>query len=152
MAVGDRYRALGILDMAYEHYLRASQIDRTYAPAYEGLARVWRDWGFPAMGAADASRAVFYAPGSASAHNTWGTVLAATGYSDDARRQYQRAVELDAGAAYAWNNLCYLSFLNGDNDRAAGECRTALSVDPGLTAALGTLALVERRQARELVP
>ena len=151
-AVGDRYRALGILDMAYEHYLRASQIDRTDSAAYEGLARVWRDWGFPDLGAADASRAVFYAPASASAHNTWGTVLTATGHHADARREYERAVALEPDAAYAWSNLCYLSFLNGDDARAATECRAALSVDPELAAALSTMASLERRGVRERVP
>jgi tetratricopeptide (TPR) repeat protein len=149
-AVGDRYRVLGILDMAYDHYLRASQIDRTDSAAYEGLARVWRDWGFPDLGAPDASRAVFYAPLSASAHNTWGTVLTATGHRADARREYERAVALDPDAAYAWSNLCYLSFLDGDDARAAIECRTALSVDPGLAAALGTMASLERRGGRRV--
>ena len=48
---------------------------------------------------------------SASAHNTWGTVLTATGHRTDARREYERAVSLDPDAAYAWSNLCYLSFL-----------------------------------------
>ena len=151
-AVADRYRVLGILDMAYDHYLRASQMDRTDAVAYEGLARIWRDWGFPALGAADASRAVFYAPASASAHNTWGTVLTATGHRVDARREYEQAILLDPGAAYAWSNLCYLSFLDGDDARASDECRMALSVDSGLAAALGTLAVVERRGERERVP
>jgi len=151
-AVGDRYRALGILDMAYDHYSRASQIDRTDSAAYEGLARVWRDWGFPELGAADASRAVFYAPDSASAHNTWGTVLTATGHRIDARREYERAVALDPDAAYAWSNLCYLSFLDGDDARAATECRAALSADPELAAALSTMASLERRGGRERVP
>ena len=152
LAVAERYRALGILDMAYEHYLRASRIDRTEASAYEGLARIWRDWGFPQLGLADASRAVYYAPSSASEHNTWGTVLAAVGHGGEARREYERAVQLDPRAAYAWNNLCYLSFLDGDSSKAVAECQEALSVDPGLAAARGTLASIERREARDRVP
>jgi tetratricopeptide (TPR) repeat protein len=152
LAVAERYRVLGILDMAYEHYLRASQIDRTDASAYEGLARTWRDWGFPQLGMADASRAVYYAPASASAHNTWGTVLAAVGHGDEARREYERAIELDPGAAYAWNNLCYLSFLAGDVSKAVTECEEALSADPVLAAAQDTLASLRRRDARERVP
>jgi tetratricopeptide (TPR) repeat protein len=152
LKVADRYRMLGILDMAYDHYLRASQLDRKDAAAYEGLARIWRDWGFPALGAADASRAVYYAPASASAHNTWGTVLAAIGHPADARREYERAVTLDPDAGYAWNNLCYLSFLDGDTSAADRECRTALSVDPGLAAARSTLTSVERGKAAERVP
>lgn len=152
LAVAERYRTLGILDMAYEHYLRASQIDGTDSSAYEGLARIWRDWGFPQLGMADASRAVYFAPASASAHNTWGTVLAAAGRRDEARREYERAVQLDPGAAYAWNNLCYLSFLAGDAPKAVAECGEALSADPTLAAARSTLASLERRNARERVP
>jgi len=143
-AVADRYRALGILDMSYEHYSRATRIDRTDAAAYEGMARIWRDWGFPALGAADASRAVYYAPSSASAHNTFGTVLAAIGHDAEAREQYERAVQLEPQAAYAWNNLCYLSFLEGDAVAAATQCRTALELDPGMTAARTTLASIDR--------
>jgi hypothetical protein len=152
LAVAERYRVLGILDMAYEHYLRASQIDHTDSSAYEGLARIWRDWGFPQLGMADASRAVYFAPASASAHNTWGTVLAAAGHSGEARREYERAVQLDPGAGYAWNNLCYLSFLAGDVPKAEAECGEALAADPTLVAARGTLALLERRNVRGRVP
>jgi tetratricopeptide (TPR) repeat protein len=147
--VAARYRELGILDTAYDHFLRASQLDHADAAAYEGLARIWRDWGFPQLGLADASRAVFYAPASASAHNTLGTLQAALGHDSDARREYQRTVELDPGAAYALNNLCYLSFLAGDASRALGECRAALAVEPGLTAARDTIASLERREARD---
>jgi tetratricopeptide (TPR) repeat protein len=147
--VAERYRELGILDLAHDHFLSASRLDRTDASAYEGLARIWRDWGFPQLGVADASRAVYYTPFSASAHNTLGTVLAALGHHGEARREYERAVQLDPGAAYALNNLCYLSFLDGDASRALAECRAALAVDPALTAALETLASLERRGAHD---
>jgi tetratricopeptide (TPR) repeat protein len=151
-AVADRYVVLGVPDMAYEHYLRASQLDRTDALAYEGLARVWRDWGFPQLGLADASRAVFYAPQSASAHNTYGMMLAVLGHGDEARHEYTRAVQLDANAAYAWNNLCALSFHDGDRALAREQCGRALSIDPALTAARDTLASIVRRDSREQTP
>jgi tetratricopeptide (TPR) repeat protein len=151
-AVADRYREVGILDMAFEHYSRAAQLDRTDSAAYEGLARIWRDWGFPALGVPDASRAVYYAPSSASAHNTLGTVLAAIGRGDDARREYERSVQLDPEGAYAWNNLCSLSYLAGDTAAATSECETALSMDRSLSAARLTLAALERAVARERVP
>jgi Flp pilus assembly protein TadD len=148
LIVAERYRELGILDMAHDHFLTAAQLDRADAAAYEGLARIWRDWGFPQLGVADASRAVYYAPSSASAHNTLGTVLAALGHRGEARRQYGRAVQLDPRAAYALNNLCYLSFREGDASHALAECRAALAIDPALTAARETLASLERRGAR----
>jgi Flp pilus assembly protein TadD len=147
--VAERYRTLGILDMAYDHFLRASQLDPADAAAYEGLARIWRDWGFPSFGVPDASRAVYYAPSSASAHNTLGTLLAALGQHGEPRREYERAVQLDPLAAYALNNLCYLSFMEGATSKALAECRAALAVDPELVAARGTLASLERRDARD---
>lgn len=148
LIVAERYRDLGILDMAHDHFLRASQLDSANAAAYAGLARIWRDWGFPQLGLADASRAVYYASSSASSHNTLGTVLAALGRRGEARREYGRAVELDPLAAYAHNNLCYLSFLEGDASSAMIECRAALAIDPALTAARETLASLQRRDAR----
>jgi len=151
-AVAECYRDLGILDMAHDHFMSASQLDPADASAYEGLARNWRDWGFPQLGLGDASRAVYYAPASASAHNTLGTLLAAIGHVAEARRAYQRAVQIEPRAAYALNNLCYLSYLEGDVSRARGECQAALEVDPEMIAARQTLASLERRGAHGRVP
>jgi tetratricopeptide (TPR) repeat protein len=140
-AVAERYRDLGIPDLAYDHFERATQLDRTDAAAYEGLARVWRDWGFPQLGLADANRAVYYAPSSASARNTLGTLLVALGQRPEARAAYEKALELDGAAAYALNNLCYLSFLEGKPIQAVSECREALALDPTLKSARNNLAL-----------
>ena len=147
--IAERYRELGILDFAYDHFHRAAQLDRSDAAAYEGLARIWRDWGMPALGLADALRAVHYAPSSPGVHNTLGTLLAALGQRTEARRAYEQAVALDAGAAYALNNLCYLSFLDGELLKAAGECRAALTIDPALTAARNNLALADAAEGRD---
>jgi Flp pilus assembly protein TadD len=46
-----------------------------------------------------------------------------------------------AKAAYAFNNLCYLSFLSGDGERAIAECRAALRLDPTMHAAHNNLGL-----------
>jgi Flp pilus assembly protein TadD len=139
--VAERYRALGIPDLAYDHFERATQLDRNDAAAYEGLARVWRDWGFPHLGLADAHRAVYYAPTSASARNTLGTILVALRQLSEAREAYEKALELEPGAAYALNNLCYLSFLEARPAQATAECRAALAADPTLKAARNNLAL-----------
>jgi tetratricopeptide (TPR) repeat protein len=147
--VAERYRRLKILDVAHDHFERARQIDPTEAAAYEGLARIWRDWGFPNLGVGDASRAVYYAPSSASAQNTLGTVLTAMGRGADARRAYERALSLDPRAAYVLSNLCYLSFQEGEIAEAVTECRAALDVDPGLTPARNNLALAYAADKRD---
>jgi protein O-GlcNAc transferase len=146
--VAEQYRALGILDAASDHFSRAVVHDPADAASYEGLARIWRDWGFPHLGLGDAARAVYYAPASAAAHNTLGTILAAIGDRGDARREYERALALDPDAAYALNNLCFLSLREGDTSRAVNECHAALAIDPGFAAARLNLASAERAAGR----
>jgi hypothetical protein len=56
----------------------------------------------------DSARAVFYAPRSAAAHNTRGTLLAAAGLKEDALRDFEAALALDPEAAFAQVNKCRL--------------------------------------------
>lgn len=147
-AVAERYRALGVPDMAYRHFSRAIAMNARDAAAHDGLARVWRDWGLPGLALGDAHRALYYAPSSAAAHNTMGTVLQALGQHEQARSAYERASRLEPSAVYALSNLCYLSFLQGDFGRAVTTCRSALAVDPGFTAARNNLALAHAAAGR----
>jgi tetratricopeptide (TPR) repeat protein len=103
--VGQAYARLGILDLAIEHFDAALRQDRRYAAAYDGRARVWRRWGLVGYALADAHRAVYFAPYSAPAQNTLGTVLVMMGDCQAARAAYERALALDARAAYAIRNL-----------------------------------------------
>lgn len=140
-AVADEYLRLGILDMAHEHLSAVLTIDPRNAPAWDGLARIWRNWGFPHLGLADAHRAVFFAPASPVAHNTLGTMFQALGRRADARREYEKALELDPTAAYAANNLCYGWVLDADVAKAERACRQALQLQPNLEAARNNLGL-----------
>jgi tetratricopeptide (TPR) repeat protein len=140
--VADAYRKARVLDLAYDHYSAARNLDSTDAAAYDGLARIWRDWGVPQLGLGDARRAVYFAPQWATAYNTLGTLLQALGQPAEARRAFERALALDSGAAYAWTNLCYQSFQAGDLNTATTECNRALALEPGLVAAHHNLALV----------
>jgi Flp pilus assembly protein TadD len=125
-----------------EAFVEVADVYRTrLAGAYEGLARVWRDWGLAHLGLSDAYRAVYFAPDSATARNTLGTLLQALGHRSDARQAYEAALSRDAQAAYASNNLCYLSFVEGKSSQAISECQTALRLDPNLSAARNNLAL-----------
>jgi tetratricopeptide (TPR) repeat protein len=108
-AVAAQYRRLGIDDVAFDHLKAALRLEPSDAAAYDELARLWRDWGFPELGLADAARAVYYAPSSAAAHNTRGTLLLATGQTDAARREFEAALRIDPHAWFAVQNLCSLS-------------------------------------------
>jgi tetratricopeptide (TPR) repeat protein len=138
------YLRLGITDEAANRLSAAIALDPRDAASYELLARIWRDWGFPAQGLADAHRAVFYAPASATAENTLGTLFHRLGRYDAARQHYERALHLDAGAAYALNNVCALSLDEGNPAAAISACREALALDSGLTAAARNLETARR--------
>ena len=107
-AVADEYRRLQILDAAFDHLSAATRLNPRDAAAYDARARIWRDWGHPQLGHADSARAVFYAPRSAAAHNTRGTLLAAAGLKEEAPREFEAALALDPSAAFARTNLCRL--------------------------------------------
>jgi tetratricopeptide (TPR) repeat protein len=149
LRIAERYRELGILDAAYDHYVRARELEPKSGEPYEGLARVWRDWGFFDRALGEAMRSVHQAPSLATAHNTLGTIQMALGNGAEARRSFEKAVGLEPTAAYALNNLCYLSFLEGAATRAFAECRAALAVDPGMMAARNNLALLYATAQRD---
>jgi Flp pilus assembly protein TadD len=139
---GEAYRQAGVLDRAQQYFSEAVRLDPTDAAAYDGLARVWRDWGYPNLGLGDAYRAVYHAPKSPEAYNTLGTLLQALGLRAPARQAYDRALALDSSAGYAFNNLCYLSFLERNRTAASSECQAALQLMPDSTVARNNLGLV----------
>ena len=140
-AVAEQYLRLGILDVAHEHLSAAAAIDPRDAAAWDGMARIWRNWGFPHLALPDAYRALHFAPDSPVVHNTLGTVLQALGRHADARAHYERALALDATAAYALTNLCYGWIQDGQAAKAIEACRQALRLQPHLEEARNNLAL-----------
>lgn len=134
------YVRVGVLDAAFGHYRAALRFDAGDGAAYDGLARIWRDWKLPALAMGDARRAVYHAPHSPEVYNTLGTVFQALGRRADAKKAYKRSLELNPAAAYALNNLGYVALL--ERDRAAVQYfRRAIVVDATLVAARHNLAL-----------
>jgi tetratricopeptide (TPR) repeat protein len=138
--VANQYRRLHVLDSADKEYRAALALDPHDAAAYDGRARVSRDSGFPALGLGDAYRAVHFAPLSAVAVNTLGTVFEALGRLTDARAQYLRAAQLDPAASYPVMNLCHIDTRLGRRD-AVASCVHALNLEPGSAVAHNNLAL-----------
>jgi tetratricopeptide (TPR) repeat protein len=150
--VAAAYRRAGILDLAFDHYRAVARLEPAHPAAWDGMARIWRDWGFAHVGLADAHRAVYLAPGSAEARNTLGTLLQAVGDRRSARREFERAVALNPRAAWAHNNLCYAALADEDHLGGLEACRRAVALDPTLAVARGNLAEAERRLARSGSP
>jgi len=87
VAVGEAYHRLGVFDEAEENFRLALRLKARSAAASEGLARVWRDWGWPQIGLPYAYRALSAAPRSPSVENTLGTLLFILGNPEAARIQ-----------------------------------------------------------------
>lgn len=124
-----------------EYYSRALEQAPKHAGAFDGRARIWRDWGQLTRAVGDAHRATYFAPKSAAAHNTLGTVMQGLSYHTEAAREYAEAGSLDATAAYAINNLCYLAFLEGRIETAILRCNEAVQMNGAFAPARNNLAL-----------
>lgn len=138
--VAVEYRRLGVLDAAHEHFTIAAKLQPSDAFSHDAIARLWRDGGMPKRALPDARRAVAYAPKSASAANTLGTVFQALGEFNEAKRWYSRAAALDPKAWYAVNNLCYAEILTRE-PYAILTCRRAVESAPDAAIARNNLAL-----------
>jgi Flp pilus assembly protein TadD len=141
LTVASEYQRLRIFDAAYDRLVLAAKKAPKRAEPHDGMARLWRDWGFLDRALGSSYRAVYLNPESAPAHNTLGTILDALGEYDDARRAYERALMLDPTAAWASNNLCYLELRQGHLAEAQSLCEWSLRIAPALSPARNNLAL-----------
>ncbi len=139
--VAELYQSHGILDLASDHLEAAARLDPRDAATHDGIARLWRAWGLHGLGLGAAYRAVSYAPDSPQARNTLGTLLQAVGWWTHARQEYEAGLALDATASYVLNNLCYLSFIEGEFEAAIEACKAAIHSDPTLVEPHNNLAL-----------
>jgi Tfp pilus assembly protein PilF len=102
------YHQLHVLDAAFDHFSDAAVFDAKSIAAWDGRARVWRDWGFVGRALADVHRARFLGPDRADVYNTLGTILERAGQCDGARRAYRDALVRDSQATWARENLTRL--------------------------------------------
>jgi tetratricopeptide (TPR) repeat protein len=129
--LGEAYRRRLVSDFAYDHMREAVRIDRRFAPAWDGLARIWRDWGYPQYALGDAHRAVYFDPANAAYRNTLGTVLQAVGRRREARAAYEEALRRSPKASWALSNLCLVAVEDGRFGEAVALCEAAVTVQPG---------------------
>jgi Flp pilus assembly protein TadD len=138
--VATEYHRAGVLDMAFRYFTLATRLDPTDPAPFDGLARVWRDWGVARNGVREASTAVRLAPESAAAANTMGTLFQALGRTNIARQWYAHALTLDADARYALNNFCYASIMLRDAN-AVAACKKANAAAPASEVARNNLGI-----------
>jgi len=139
--LGFAYLDVGVLDAAFDHFQAALRRDPRDVSSNEAMARIWRDWHFPATALTYAYRAVYWAPESARTQNTLGTVLLSLGFVSAAHDRFDTARGLDPEAGYPLNNLCYASMSAGRFDEATAWCRAALDAEPTAVQSRNNLAL-----------
>ncbi len=140
-ALGDVYLRHGVLDAAFDQFSAAIKRSSREAGAYEGRARIWREWGMPQRGLNDAHRAIYFSRNDPAPHNTLGTLLLRMGLLVEAERAFELARVLAPRAIYVLNNLCYLDLLAGRYPHAIEVCRDALRVAPDSRTTRNNLAL-----------
>jgi tetratricopeptide (TPR) repeat protein len=139
--LAEAYARRGVLDAAFDHFTAAIKLSPKSGAAYEGRARIWRDWGQPQMGLADAHRAIYRSPDQPGPQNTLGTLLLKMGLFREARGAFKEALARSPRADYALNNLCYVHLMESRAEDAIDACRDALAIAPGSKTARNNLAL-----------
>jgi serine/threonine protein kinase/Tfp pilus assembly protein PilF len=128
---------------------RALALDDSLAEAHTSLAmiRFVFDWDW-AGAEAGFRRALVLDPRHPTTHHWYGLYLMAMGRSAEARRELERARELDPFSAVIWTNLARNEFFAGDDTAAAARLDSALEADRTFFLALGLLSQVRVRQGR----
>jgi tetratricopeptide (TPR) repeat protein/TolB-like protein len=162
-ALGDLYRATGILDDSESSYLRALQINPTSVGAMIGLGTAYRLQQRLDEAEAAFKQAVGLHPGDWSAYNALGSLYFRSGRYREAATQFEVVVALDRTNMLGHSNLGTAWMLAGDFAAAASALQDAIDIEPvsvsysnlGLIHYyLGDLdaAIANHRQAVELAP
>jgi tetratricopeptide (TPR) repeat protein len=137
------YGASGDPASAEQFLRRAIQTDAGYLPAYGALGGL-----FSSQGRLDEARAEFEAlaarsPKSVAAVTMVGLLMQAKGDAAGARREFERALQIDPEAAVAANNLAWMDAESGgDLDVALQLAQTAQKRLPAVAAVGDTLGYI----------
>lgn len=116
--------------LAEEAARTALRLDETLADAHISLAyvRLFRDWDWDSA-RASLKRALELSPGAA-AHQWYGLFLDMEGRLDDARREIERAVELEPLSVVTGALRGFQLNLAGDHAREVEQARATVDLDP----------------------
>ena len=121
--VAHAYRRARRARLRVTHFQRAAALSTCDAPSYDGMARLWRDWGMPDLALSDAYHALRLQSQLGGGPQHAGHDFESLGRRQAAKSAYEKAVALNPRAAFACNNLCYVEL--------AGEPRGGEPVLPG---------------------
>lgn len=151
-ALGRQYMDRGQYEIALEKLKRSVGFDKTYAPAHTLLGVLYETIGEVDKAESEFRLAVKYDPEDGDVNNNLGAFLCRNGYSEEADRYFQIAVDdpfySTPGIALANAGSCALA--RNDLDKAEKYLRQSLTYDNKMSAALFPLAELSYRKGTYL--
>ena len=150
--LGAGYFGQNQLGIALEEFTEATQIDPTYAMAYNGLGLVHSALREDAKADNSFKKAILLEPNNSESRNNYGTFLCSRGRYDESIAQFLEAVKnplyVTPGIAYMNAGIC--SLRKNDESNAELYLQKALQAQPVLDQAAYHLAVIEFNRGKPL--
>jgi tetratricopeptide (TPR) repeat protein len=144
-------RTKGRLDEARDAYLQAIALNPRRIDAYNSLALMAAEAGHWQEAVERYNDVLSVTPDFADIRRSLGEAYLALGRTEDARREWQTAIQLAPGAGLALADLCLSYYDEGNLAGASSYCERAVEVRPDLPEthlAMGLLARAQRQRGR----
>jgi tetratricopeptide (TPR) repeat protein len=135
------YHRLRIFDRAYLEYEKAIEAAAENPTYYEGVGRLWRDWGTPESGISYLQKALELRPSYPEAWNTLGTIYDEIRDFSQAQHCYLKALALNSELDFVHSNLCFSYLQTGEIQEAVYQGERAIQLNPNLTQARNNLGV-----------
>lgn len=143
--------AMGDGEESKNSYIRALNIDDTNIAAYAGLIMVALEFNRYELGEECAEKLMKNAPEEADSYSLWGSVKLAQGYSEEAEKLFNQALEIDPDLVTAKTGLGNIALERGDLTGAEEifrECMEGSEVD----VPAGLYSLIQAKKMKPGMP
>ena len=115
--VAEEYRRAGVLDQALDYFDEALKRAPRLAAAYDGRARIWRDWHIPGLGSVIQLALCTTRPGRPRPTTRRVRCSSPSVIAPLPGSAFQKAIDLDPAATYAKTNLQAVNQMRQDGQR-----------------------------------
>jgi tetratricopeptide (TPR) repeat protein len=133
------YHRLQIFDKALLEYEKAIEAASENPEYYEGVGRLWRDWGTPTSGINYLQKALDLRSSYPEAWNTLGTIYDQLRNFSQAQRCYLNALVLNSELDFVYSNLSFSYLQTGEVQEAIYYGERAVQLNPNLIQARNNL-------------
>ena len=143
LGIADEYAFTYGTQIAEENLTKALELDPSLheAHATRGFLQMFHRWDWAAA-EASFKNALELAPRSSKAHHWYGVYLSIRGRLDEAKREMEKALELDPTSTVVMTDLAELHYFSRDYQRAQHELERVIEMDPDFINARANLVKV----------